>query len=165
MLCFYVWTELKGNKGLMTQETWSLPTFAMYELVIMRWNNNTNRDKISITYTAVNGTNTPAEAQSTNTDPTLWINISTGKRIFFKRDFDGQTACEPAECEISLRFAQLLRYFGPDQSFAVTDWLTYAAIPRGTTGSPATFLLKILDPLSPDGCDLFPVRMAIIAVD
>lgn len=35
MLCFYVWTELKGNKGLMTQETWSLPTFAMYELAII----------------------------------------------------------------------------------------------------------------------------------
>lgn len=84
MLCFYVWTELKGNKGLMTQETWSLPTFAVYELAIMRWNNNTNRDEISVSYTAVNGTNTPAEAQSTNTDPTLWISISTGKCIFFK---------------------------------------------------------------------------------
>lgn len=97
----------------------------------------------------------------------LWRTVSPRKcSLFFKeKAFDGYTVCRPTACEISLRSARPLRDFGLDQSFAVTDRLTYAAVSRGPTGSPVTFLLKILDAGSPDGCDLFPVTQAIIAVD
>lgn len=85
--------------------------------------------------------------------------------LFKEKGFDGYTVGGPTACEISLRPAQSLRYFGLDQSFVVTDWLTYVAISRATTGSPVTFLLKILDAVSSDGCNLFPVKKAIIAAD
>lgn len=85
--------------------------------------------------------------------------------LFKEKGFDGYTVGGPTACEISLRPTQSLRYFGLDQSFVVTVWLTYVAISRATTGSPVTFLLKILDAVSPDGCNLFPVKKAIIAAD
>lgn len=68
-----------------------------------------------------------------------------GFLVFKERGFDGDTVRRPTACGISLRSARSLRDSGPDQSFAVTDGLTHAAVSRGPTGSAAPFLLKVPD--------------------